>query len=65
MSFEHLPADYSDEPRLRDMPRTLSNWPRLVLLGLIRLYQVSIAKTLPPDTCRFFRSSAHYCFEQV
>jgi putative membrane protein insertion efficiency factor len=65
MSFEHLPNDYSDEPRLRDLPRTIWNWPRLVLLGLIRLYQASIAKTLPPDTCRFYPSCSHYGYQAV
>ena len=65
MSFEHLPNDYSDEPRLRDLPRTIWNWPRLVLLGFIRLYQASIAKTLPPDTCRFYPSCSHYGYQAV
>ena len=36
MTLEHLPNDYSNEPRLRDLPRTVWNWPRLLLLGLIR-----------------------------
>ena len=26
--------DYSNEPRLRDMPRTIWNWPRIVLAGV-------------------------------
>ena len=65
MSFEHLPDDYSDEPRLRDLPRTIWNWPRLVLLALIRLYQASLAKALPPDTCRFYPSCSHYGYQAV
>ncbi len=65
MTFEHLPHDYSDEPRLRDLPRTIWNWPRLVLLGLIRLYQASFAKTMPPDTCRFYPSCSHYGYQAV
>ena len=65
MTFEHLPNDYSDEPRMRDLPRTLWNWPRLALLGLIRLYQASLARILPPDTCRFYPSCSHYGFQAV
>jgi putative membrane protein insertion efficiency factor len=65
MSFEHLPHDYSDEPRVRDLPRTIWNWPRLVVLGIIRLYQASFAKTLPPDTCRFYPSCSHYGYQAV
>ena len=65
MSFEHLPHDYSDEPRARDLPRTIWNGPRLVVLGLIRLYQASFAKTLPPDTCRFYPSCSHYGYQAV
>jgi putative membrane protein insertion efficiency factor len=65
MMFETLPHDYSDEPRLRDLPRMMWNWPRLALLGLIRLYQASFAKTLPPDTCRFYPSCSHYSYQAV
>jgi putative membrane protein insertion efficiency factor len=65
MTFEYLPHDYSHEPRLRDLPRTIWNWPRLTLLGLIRLYQASFAKTLPPDTCRFYPSCSHYSYQAI
>jgi putative membrane protein insertion efficiency factor len=65
MTFEHLPNDYSDEPRLRDLPRIVWNWPRLVLLGLIRMYQASLSKALPPDTCRFYPSCSHYGYQAV
>ena len=65
MSFEHLPHDYSDEPRLRDLPRSIWNWPRLALLGLIRLYQGSFARALPPDTSRFYPSCSHYGYQAV
>ena len=65
MTFEHLPDDYSDEPRLRDLPRSIKTGPRLVLLGLIRFYQATIAKTLPPDTCRFYPSCSHYGYQAI
>ena len=65
MSFEHLPSDYPNEPRMRDLPRSIKNWPRLLILAIIRAYQASIAKTLPPDTCRFYPSCSHYGYQAV
>ena len=65
MTLEHLPSDYSSEPRLRDLPRTVWNWPRLALLGLIRLYQMTFSKALPADTCRFYPSCSHYGYQAV
>jgi putative membrane protein insertion efficiency factor len=65
MSFEHLPSNYSDEPRLRELPRTVENFPRLAFLGLIRLYQATFARALPPDTCRFYPSCSHYGYQAV
>jgi len=65
MSLDHLPQEYPNEPRLRDMPRTVRNWPRLGLLGLIRLYQLTVSKLLPPDTCRFYPSCSHYGYQAV
>ena len=65
MTLEHLPSDYSNEPRLRDLDRTVWNWPRLAVLGLIRLYQMTLSRALPPDTCRFYPSCSHYGYQAV
>jgi hypothetical protein len=62
---EYLPSDYSHEPQLKDLPRTVIYWPRLALLGLIRLYQASLARTLPPNTCRFYPSCSHYGYQAI
>jgi uncharacterized protein len=53
------------EPRLRDLPFTLFNFPRMILLGLIRAYQAVISPALPPDTCRFYPSCSHYGYQAV
>ncbi len=53
------------EPRLRDLPFTLWNLPRMALLGLIRLYQWLISPTLPPNTCRFYPSCSHYGYQAI
>ena len=65
MMFEYLPNDYSTEPRLRDLPRTVWNWPRLALLGLIRLYQASFSKAMPANTCSFYPSCSHYGYQVI
>ncbi|MBV6450388.1 MAG: membrane protein insertion efficiency factor YidD [Anaerolineae bacterium] len=57
--------DYSHEPRLRDLPRTLWNFPRIVLLSLIRLYQMTISKGIPANTCRFYPSCSHYGYQAI
>ena len=57
--------DYSNEPRLRDLPRTIGNGPRIVVLALIRLYQATISRGLPENTCRFYPSCSHYGYQAV
>ena len=53
------------EPRLRDLPRRIENLPRLLPLAIIRLYQATISKGLPPDTCRFYPSCSHYGYQAI
>jgi putative membrane protein insertion efficiency factor len=57
--------DYPNEPRLRDLPRTPMNWPRMILLALIRFYQMTISQGLPENTCRFYPSCSHYGYQAV
>ena len=61
----YLPSEYPSEPRLRDLSRTPRNWPRLVLLALIRLYQMTISRAMPADTCRFYPSCSHYGYQAI
>ena len=65
MSQHYLPQEYPDEPNLGDMPRSISYWPRLILLALIRLYQATLSKAMPPNTCRFYPSCSHYGYQAV
>ncbi len=54
-----------NEPRLRDLPvrlGTLARWPAL---ALIRLYQMTISRALPSDTCRFYPSCSHYGYQAI
>ena len=65
MNPEYHLHDYSNEPRLRDLPRTLVNWPRLMILSLIRLYQATLSRGMPENTCRFYPSCSHYGYQAV
>jgi putative membrane protein insertion efficiency factor len=53
------------EPRVRDLPITIQNLPRLMLLVLIRFYQETFSRVLPADTCRFYPSCSHYGYQAI
>ena len=62
---DHSGHEHVDEPSLRDLPLTVWNIPRFVLLGFIRLYQATFSKALPPNTCRFYPSCSHYGYQAI
>jgi hypothetical protein len=64
-ALEHEHVSFEPEPNLRDIPITWGNLPRLPLLALIRLYQFTISRALPPNTCRFYPSCSHYGYQAV
>lgn len=53
------------EPRLRDLPFTVWNLPRILLLAMIRGYQFVISPALPKDTCRFYPTCSHYSYQAI
>ena len=57
--------DHTEEPRLRDMPFTLMNLPRMLLLAAIRLYQVTLSRTMPSNSCRFYPTCSHYGYQAI
>jgi len=61
----YLPHDYPNEPRLRDLPHTPHNWARIPLLGLVRLYQMTLSRGMPEGTCRFYPSCSHYGYQAI
>lgn len=63
LEYEH--GSREQEPELRDIPLTWTNLPRLPFLALIRLYQLTISRALPPNTCRFYPSCSHYGYQAV
>lgn len=64
-SEAHLNHDYPNEPRLRDLPFRLINIPRMVLLALIRVYQATLSRGLPANSCRFYPSCSHYGYQAI
>ena len=61
----YIDHTYPSEPRLRDLPINPQNIPRLLLLALIRLYQKSLSRGLPANTCRFYPSCSHYGYQAI
>lgn len=61
----HAHPHSASEPRLRDLQPTIWNLPRLLLLTLIRLYQLTFSRLLPPNTCRFYPTCSHYGYQAV
>ena len=60
------PVDHRfDEANLSELPRRPGNLPRFLLLALIRLYQATLSRLLPPDTCRFYPSCSHYGYQAI
>ena len=57
--------EHVEEPRLQDPEWRLTNLPRFLLLGLIRLYQATFSRTLPQNTCRFYPSCSHYGYQAI
>ena len=66
---EHDPSHEADcqtcDPELSDLPKRLSNLPRLLILLVIKAYQKTVSKTLPPNTCRFYPTCSHYTYQAV
>jgi len=52
-------------PRLSNLELNIKNLARFPFLALIRLYQETFSKLLPPDTCRYYPSCSHYGYQSV
>lgn len=61
---EHDHDETSDQ-RVRDIPLKLRNIPRIGLLALVRLYQMTLSKALPPNTCRFYPTCSRYGYQAI
>jgi putative membrane protein insertion efficiency factor len=64
-NFELDDTPVPPEPRLRDLPLSLRNLARLPFLALIRLYQLTFSRMVPPGTCRFYPTCSHYSYQAI
>jgi putative membrane protein insertion efficiency factor len=53
------------EPSLREMQFTVWNMPRMILMALIRGYQMTFSKMVPASTCRFHPTCSHYGYQAI
>lgn len=65
MKKDHNHDRVQPEPRVRDLPVTWKNLARFPLLALIRFYQNTLSRTLPPNTCRFYPTCSHYGYQAI
>lgn len=65
MKPKPLPQDIPPEPSLRELKLTPATLLRFPVLALIRLYQMTLSKALPPNTCRFYPSCSHYGYQAI
>jgi len=52
-------------PALNELPVSLLNIPRLIVLAVIRLYQNTFSNLIPSDTCRFYPTCSHYGYQAI
>lgn len=62
---EHNQESQYTEQSLSDLPKTVAYFPRRVLLFLIKVYQLTFSKTLPPNTCRFYPTCSRYGYQAI
>jgi hypothetical protein len=55
----------ASDPPLRSIPLSARNLPRLGVLGLMRVYQMTLSRLIPVDTCRFYPTCSHYGYQAV
>ena len=56
----HPPSDPAWQPDFRP-----THIPQTLLLGLIRIYQLTLSRLMPPDTCRFYPTCSRYGFGAI
>jgi len=56
---------YPKEQSIREFRVNIINFPQFMLLILIRVYQKTISRALPSNTCRFYPSCSHYAYQAI
>jgi len=53
------------DPLLKDLELTIWTAFRFPVLALILLYQKTLSRALPGNTCRFYPSCSHYSYQAI
>jgi len=65
-SSEHKDHQHStQDPPLKDLKLTIWTLLRFPVLGLIKLYQKTLSKAVPDNTCRYYPSCSHYAYQAI
>ena len=64
-NINNLNIEEQRSPRLSNLELNFRNLARFPFLALIRLYQLTFSKMLPPDTCRYYPSCSHYGYQSI
>lgn len=66
ISLEHPEEIHpTQDPPLGDLKLSVWTLFRFPVLALIRLYQKTISKALPGNTCRYYPSCSHYTYQAI
>ena len=55
----------TQDPPLADLEVSIWTIFRFPVLALIKLYQNTLSKALPGNTCRFYPSCSHYTYQAI
>ncbi|MGA2112387.1 MAG: membrane protein insertion efficiency factor YidD [Anaerolineales bacterium] len=58
-------ASWDVDPPLECIGRGWRNLPRLIVLIMIRGYQLTFSRLLPVNTCRFYPTCSHYGYQAI
>ncbi|HDD55835.1 MAG TPA: membrane protein insertion efficiency factor YidD [Chloroflexi bacterium] len=66
ISIEHPEQLHpTQDPPLRNLKLSLWTIFRFPFLALILLYQKTLSKAIPGNTCRFYPSCSHYTYQAI
>ena len=66
ISIEHPEHIHpTQDPALGDLKLSIWTILRFPVLGLILLYQKTLSKAIPGNTCRFYPSCSHYAYQAI
>jgi len=65
-SSDHVDHQHSSQdPALKNLKLNIWTIFRFPVLGLIVLYQKTLSKALPGNTCRYYPSCSHYTYQAI